>query len=54
MTGPIIIAAIEGLIALLDHLAAKGEVGTEKVAEIKAKTKISENNWDAAVEKAKG
>lgn len=49
----LIIALVEGGIALLESMAAKGEVTPEKVAEIKAKAKASESAWDAAVEKAK-
>lgn len=53
MNPAIIFAAIDGLISLIDALAAKGEVTPEKVAEIKAKAKASESAWDAAVEQAK-
>ena len=54
MNPALIIALVEGGIALLESMAAKGEVTPEKVAEIKAKAKASEYAWDAAVEKAKG
>ena len=51
MNPALIIALVEGGIALLESMAAKGEVTPEKVAEIKAKAKASESAWDAAVEK---
>lgn len=48
-----ILAMIEGGIAILEAMAAKGEVTPEKVAEIKARAAVSEAKWDAAVEAAK-
>ena len=43
MNPALIIALVEGGIALLESMAAKGEVTPEKVAEIKAKAKASES-----------
>lgn len=48
-----IIAMIQGGIAILEAMAAKGEVSAEKVAEIKARAAASEAKWDAAVDAAR-